>query len=282
MANCVSSAMPEKAVKILILLTAIQFSYLDTLLADDGITKSRIEAHLFPYKDFLEWGTYEGFDSTQYAFKPKSRYETFKTAFELIEAMDHPTIVELGTSRSFNHGGLIGCNSDDISYWMPEDPATWDWGAGFFTRMAATALGHKEIDIHTVDICDSHIQRCKVMTKEFPCIQYHVSDSVAFLKTCNFPQKIHLLYLDTGDMTPIEFTARLQLEEAKVIVARDLILEGGYILIDDVKNQTPQKFGAASKLGKSQYSLPFLLENGFELVMDEYQALLRKKDKNHF
>ena len=83
-------------------------------------------------------------------------------------------------------------------------------------------------------------------------------------------------------MTPIEFTARLQLEEAKVIVARDLILEGGYILIDDVKNQTPQKFGAASKLGKSQYSLPFLLENGFELVMDEYQALLRKKDKNHF
>jgi hypothetical protein len=251
----------------LILLTVIQLVY----------AESTVETHLSPYKDLLEWGTYEGFDSTQYASNPKSRYETFKAAFELIETIDHPTVVELGTSRSFNHGGLVGCNSDDVSYWMPEDPTTWDWGAGFFTRMAATALRHKEIDIHTVDISHSHIQRCKAMTADFSNIQYHVSDSVAFLKTCNFPCKIHLLYIDTGDMTPIEPTACLQLEEAKVIVARNLIADGGYILIDDVKNQTPKKFGETSNLGKSKYSLPFLLENGFELLMDEYQVLLRKK-----
>jgi hypothetical protein len=136
-------------------------------------------------------------------------------------------------------------------------------------------LRHKEIDFHTVDICPSHIQRCKMMTADFPMIRYHVSDSVAFLE--KFPQKIHLLYLDTGDMTPLEPTARLQLEEAKVIIARDLIAEGGYILIDDVKNQTPRKFGETSPLGKSKYSLPYLLKNGFELLMDEYQVLLKKK-----
>lgn len=238
---------------------------------------SMIETSLAPYKDFLEEGTYVGFDSTQYATLPKSRYETFKAAFEGIEAIDHPLIVELGTSRSFNHGGLVGCNSDDVRYWMPERPDTWDWGAGFFTRMAATALSHKEVEIHTVDLSSSHIQRCKVMTADFSNIRYHVSDSVTFLKKSRFPRKIHLLYLDTGDMTPIEPTARLQLEEAKVIVSRDLIAEGGYILLDDVKNQTPQQFGETSQLGKSKYSLPFLLENGFEMVMNDYQVLLKKK-----
>lgn len=250
---------------ILILLTAIRLAY----------AESTIETHLAPYKNFLERGTYEGFNATQ--SKPKSRYETFKTAFELIEQIDHPTIVELGTTRSFNHGGLIGCNSDDIRYWMPEYPETWDWGAGFFTRMAATALNHKEIKIHTVDISAQHITRCKVMTADFSNIQYHISDSVTFLKKCKFPHRIHLLYLDTGDMTPIEPTARLQLEEAKVIVSRNLIAEGGYILIDDVKNQTPKQFGETSDLGKSKYALPYLLENGFDLLMDEYQVLLQKK-----
>ncbi len=250
----------------LIFLTAIHLAY----------AESAIKTHLAPYKAFLERGTYEGFSSAQ--SKPKSRYETFKTAFELIETIDHPIIVELGTTRSFNHGGLIGCNSDDIRYWMPENPDTWDWGAGFFTRMVATALSHKEIRIHTVDICSQHIQRCKVMTADFSNIQYHISDSVAFLKKGKFPRKIHLLYLDTGDMTPIEPTARLQLEEAKVIVSRNLIADGGFILIDDVKNQTPKQFGDTSGLGKSKYALPYLLENGFEFLMDEYQVLLQKKN----
>lgn len=236
--------------------------------------KNWVEEHLAPYKNYLIEGTYEGVDQNEC---PKSRYDTFKEVFERIEILDRPLIVELGTSRSYNHGGLKGCNLDDVSYWMPENPSTWDWGAGFFTRMALTALSHKEIELHTVDISSSHIQRCKTMTAEFTDIQYHISDSVHFLKNGDFSRKIDLLYLDTGDMTPIEPTANLQLEEAKIIVWRDLIADGGYILIDDVKNQTPKKFGESSDLGKSKYSLPFLLENGFEILMDGYQVLLRKK-----
>jgi hypothetical protein len=259
--------------RIKLILLAIFISYLPVGLI--VYAETSVELHLAPYKDFLEWGTYEGFDATQP--KPESRYATFKAAFELIEPIDHPIIVELGTTRSFNHGGLVGCNSDDTRYWMPENPSTWDWGAGFFTRMAATAMSHKMVDIHTVDICSAHIARCKVMTSDFSNIQYHVSDSIAFLKKCKFPRKIHLLYLDTGDMTPIEPTAQLQLREAKIIVSRNLIADGGYILIDDVQNQTPKQFGETSNLGKSKYSLPFLLANGFELIMDEYQVLLQKK-----
>lgn len=239
---------------------------------------SNVETLLAPYKEYLEWGTYYGGDWSYLPSIPKSRYDTFKTAFELFEKNNGKVIVELGTSRSFVHGGLIGCNLDDRKYWHPDQPADWDWGAGFFTRMAAVALGRLNPEIHTVDLITGHINRCRVMLADYSSImRFHVSDSVAFLKNTPFPNGIDLLYLDTGDMTPIEPTALLQLEEAKVVVERNLIPKGGILLIDDVKNTTPRKFGDTSGLGKSKYALPFLLKNGFELIADEYQVILRKK-----
>jgi hypothetical protein len=54
-----------------------------------------------------------------------------------------------------------------------------------------------------------------------------------------------------------------------------LISPKGWILIDDVKNQTPKKFGEVSDLGKSKYALPYLLNNGFKIVMNEYQVVLQ-------
>ncbi len=199
-------------------------------------------------------------------------------AFEHFENIKGRVIVELGTSRSYVHGGLIGCNSDNKKYWTPDEPKNWDWGAGFFTGVAADALYHLKPEFHTVDIEYLHIQRCKHMTKNFKDImQYHVCSSLDFLR--NFPddKKIDLLYIDTGDMTPIEPTAHLQLEEAKIIVKRDLISANGIILIDDVRNQTPKKFGETSDHGKAKYSLPYFLAHGFEIVADEYQVILRKK-----
>jgi len=208
--------------------------------------------------------------------KPKSRYYTFKRAFKEFEENSMSTIVELGTTRSFVHGGLKGCNSNDERYWTPEDPTRWDWGAGCFTRMASECLAHTNPAIHTVDLARSHIMRCKVITKEFShFIKYYVMSSEAFLRQCAF--KIDLLYLDTGDITPIEPTAQLHLREAKIIVERDLIAPGGFILIDDVRNQTPKKFGEISDYGKAKYSLPYFLTHGFEIIEDEYQVLLRKK-----
>ena len=229
------------------------------------------------YKSLLETGTYEGQDWSSLPQLPKSRYDTFKFVFQHMENIGGNLVVELGTTRSFRHGGLEGCNADDVSYWSPMTPENWDWGAGFFTLMAAISLSELSPQIHTVDIAASHIQRCKVMTQDYAhMITYHVKNSLNFLAECDFPQGIDLLYLDTGDMTPIEPTALLQLREAEIIVQRNLISENGLILIDDVKNRTPRKFGEPSDLGKSKYALPFLLDNGFEIVMDEYQVVLKK------
>lgn len=233
---------------------------------------------LTPFKDLIEQGTYEGQDWSKFNTLPRSRYDTFNFAFDWFEQNEGKIVVELGTSRSFTHGGLIGCNNDNPFYWTPDQPENWDWGAGFFTMMAAICLQPLNPEIHTVDIVSGHLNRCKIMTAPYKeIINYHQSSSVDYLKNCIFPQGIDLLYLDTGDMTPLEPTALLQLEEAKIIVERDLISKNGIILIDDVKNQTPKKFGESSDLGKSKYALPFLLSNGYELIMNEYQVILLKK-----
>jgi len=233
---------------------------------------------LSKYKKHLDAGTHDEQDWSSFSVLPKSRYDTFLYAFEHFVKNNGKTIVELGTSRSFTHGGLPGCNRDELHFWTPNEPANWDWGAGFFTRMAAECLQHLNPKIHTIDLAPSHIARCKHMTRDFShIITYHVCSSLEFLKKCE-PQSIDLLYLDTGDMTPIEPTAQMQLAEAKVIVERNVLSANGILLIDDVRNQTPKKFGDTSGLGKSRYAIPYLLEHGFEVVMDEYQIILRKKN----
>lgn len=242
------------------------------------VQSSITDTILYTYKQFLIEGTYQGQNWNNFSKIPKSRYHTFKWAFNHFVENNGNIVVELGTSRSFVHGGHPGCNSSDIAYWTPEFPENWDWGAGFFTRLVAECLSFLIPEIHTVDICAEHIERCKIITADFhEIMHYHVISSVDFLKNCEFENGIDLLYIDTGDMTPIEPIALLQLEEAKVIVERNLMSENGIIIIDDVKNQTPKEYGEESNLGKAKYSLPYFLEHGFEIVQDEYQVIIKKK-----
>ena len=212
----------------------IQLSF---LLAVSNINASIIEDKLGRYQVFLENGTY---GNTPLPTQPKTRYYTFLKAFKHFQKYQGRTVLELGTSRSYVHGGLPGCNSNDIKYWNPDRPEGWDWGAGFFTRMAAECLIPLGATIYTVDLASDHIARCKVMTSEFKAnIRYIKGSSIDILKSWDVNHKIDLIYLDTGDMTPIEPTAELQLEEAKIIVVRNLLAKNGILLIDDVKNPTP-------------------------------------------
>ena len=229
------------------------------------------------YQSFMQEGTLENQDWSTFSTPPQARDVTFKKAFDLFTENNGKVVVELGTTRSFVHGGLPGCNSDDVRFWTPNNPKNWDWGAGCFTRVAAECLAPLNPIFHTIDLAQQHINRCKVITAPFAhFVQYHVCSSLTYL--ADTTEKIDLLYMDTGDMTPIEPTAQLQLEEAKLVVSRNLIAPRGLILIDDVRNQTPKKFGEESDLGKAKYALPYLLEHGFEIIEDEYQVLLQKID----
>jgi hypothetical protein len=205
--------------------------------------------------------------------KPKSRYYTFKYCFDNINNKVNPVIVELGTSRSFVDGRFEGCNSDDSKYWEPTNLEKWDWSAGIFTKVFSTLFPNSRF--YTVDLMKSHINRCRIMNEDNKNIIYNVSSSEDFLN--NLKEKVDLLYLDTGDMTPIEDTAQLHLREAKIIVEKDIVNKDGLILIDDVKSVVPKINGETSDLGKAKYSIPYFLENGYEIIMNEYQYVLKKK-----
>jgi len=220
-------------------------------------------------------GTYVGLNWADYTCPPKSRYHTFKRAFDHFEKHNGKVVVELGTTRSFVHIGLPGCDTDDVSCWKSDQPNRWDWTAGCFTRVAAECLHHLNPTIHTVDIKANHIERCKIITKDFQdIIKYHVSSSVDFLKTYNGP-KIDLFYLDAGDIPPVAQTGLLQLHEVQTVVERDLLAKDGLILIDDVKNKMPKALKEKFDWGKGIFSIPYLLANGFEMVADEYQVILK-------
>jgi len=209
---------------------------------------------------------------TYYGRKPKSRYWSFRKAVDHLTNLNRPLIiVELGTSRSFVDGRFPGCNSNDTTFWDPAKPEKWDWSAGLFTRVFAKSF--PQAIVHTVDMCSSHIARCKHMNSDCTNIVYHVTTSEEFLKT--FDQKIDLLYLDTGDMIPIEPTAQLHLREARLVVRRNLVKPDGIVLIDDVRNLAPKRAGEESDYGKAKYSIPYFKQNGYINVFDEYQVILK-------
>src|SRR5579872_987136 len=128
---------------------------------------SVVRTKLDPYKKYLDDGTLDGQDWSNVGHTPLSRYHTFLQAFEHFEKINGKVIVELGTTHSFVHGGLEGCDNDNIKYWTPNNPERWDWGAGAFTLMAAECLAHLKPTFYTVDLSNNHLTRCKIMTPKY-------------------------------------------------------------------------------------------------------------------
>ena len=229
---------------------------------------------------------------------PRGRAYTFASAFRHFERNGGKVVVELGTTRSFRGDGLRndgvnagcfdgGCTPEEVHrWWHPDDPSFWDWGAGFFGRLAALCLGHLGVEQHQVDFAEAHILRAQAINSDMQHVMYYHSTSEAFLES--FEGQIDLLYLDTGDVSPIEPTALLHKREAEIIIKRDLVRPGGIILIDDVLHPTPLQLKhdpqypelhaqPISALGKAKYSIPLLLENGYEMLENEFQVLLRRQ-----
>ena len=239
-------------------------------LVNDFAARDAVE-RLLPFRRYLDAHTAEASGDRAPA---ASRFDSFAFAFSHFARNGGRRVVELGTIRSFVHGGLEGCNSDDPRWWQPERPETWDWGAGCFSLLAAICLAPLQPEIHTVDSSSAHLERCKVVTAKYAGLfHYHASDSVEYLRRIA-PGSIDLLYVDTGDMWPLEPVAIHQLEEARAVVATGALSPRGLVLIDDVRNATPARLGDATPLAKAKYALPYMLDNGFEVVFDGYQTVL--------
>jgi len=230
------------------------------------------------YKEYMDGAFAPYYTDEQfiesYGRIPKFRYDTFKYCWDWIQEKELKTIVELGTSRSFVDGKYPGCNSDDVKFWEPDNPEIWDWSAGCFTRVFGELIQGTDIDLITVDLMSTHIARSRAMTQDLENIEYFSMSSEDFLMSGD--GQIDFLYMDTGDVTPIEPTAKLHLRESEILVENDLISDNGLILIDDVRN-IQSKSQDPSDYGKAKYSIPYLQENGFEVIIDEYQVLLQRR-----
>jgi hypothetical protein len=231
------------------------------------------------YKDYMEsafdlWVLDEEWEEF-FGRKPLLRYHSMKYCWDYVISKNLKRIVELGTSRSFVDGAYEGCNTNDTRYWQPTNPKVWDWSAGCFTRVIGECIQGTDMTLDTLDMAQAHIFRSHYMTKDLEGIRYAVGMSEDFLNSCE--EKIDFLYLDTGDVTPVDFTAELHLREAKIIIEKDLMSRDGIILIDDVRNVACKKQNKnVSDYGKAKLSIPFFEENGWKITVDEYQVVLEK------
>lgn len=212
---------------------------------------------------------------------PKQRDYTFNTCLNYFKDKDVIDILELGTSRSFVDGRYPGACNPSSKFWEPNSPDKWDWSSGLFTRYFSDVLTErgKKFKLKTVDISPTSIHISKIITmNNNEHIEYITKSSEEVITDC--PEKsIDFLYLDTGNMD--ETTALLHLREAKLIVERKILKDDGLILIDDVRNPYMLLNNITTdKRGKSKYALPYLLENGYEIIEDEYQVLLKKQLNN--
>lgn len=243
------------------------------------VSGSKTGLNIDRYKDYLDNAMGYYYDKLTFLKffqkEPKSRYYSFKYAIEYIKLNNFKNILELGTSRSYVDGRFEGCNMSDDKYWEPNNPEKWDWSAGLFTKVFSEEF-KGSINLDTIDSNKEHLRRCKTMLgKKSQNVNFVKSTSEDYLKLTD--KKYDVIYLDTGDMTPVEDTALLQLIEANQIVERNLLNKNGLLIIDDVRNPTPKLAGETNNLGKAKYSIPYLLENDFEVIMDEYQVILKKK-----
>lgn len=232
------------------------------------------------YKEYLDKALSYYYDDLTFIkyFRnvPKSRYYSFKFVLEYIKKNNLKNILELGTSRSYVDGRFEGCNSNDNKYWEPNNPEKWDWSAGLFTRVFAETLYNYDCNITSLDSQIEHIERCKIILDKYvDKVNFINSKSEEYLNNIN--QKFDIIYIDTGDLLPVEENAILQLVECHKIIEKNLLNKGGLIILDDVRNPTPQNNGETNSLGKSKYSIPYLLENGFTLIYGEYQVIMKKE-----
>ena len=202
----------------------------------------------------------------------EKRQTTFIKSYQLMldkiknnNNKDTYNIVELGSSRSFVNGNLDGCLSTNISYWKPYQPSKWDWGAGIFTKVFCENLVDHNYNLYTID----PDEKANIIVETMCNKNHHiivVSDtSTNFLN--NFTEKIDFLYMD--HMETSEEAALQHLNDIKIVIERNLMTKDGVILIDDI---------GVYENAKGKYSITYLLEHNYKILIQEYQVLMQKQN----
>lgn len=184
--------------------------------------------------------------------KPETgRNKSFIKVIEILEQVyNQPiTIVETGCIRNTTEESKFGDGWSTLN---------WEYYA---------KLNNSKV--YVVDIDENHLKKSKEVVPESEWVHYTKDDSVNYLK--HFDKKIDLLFLDSYDYCGDEENIRKCHQHSlnELIAAWDKLNDQCYILIDDVFNNQWD--------GKGKLSIPYLLENGFEVVYYiDSQVLLKR------
>jgi len=184
--------------------------------------------------------------------KPETgRNNSFLKVIEILEqTYSQPiTIVETGCIRNTTEESKFGDGWSTLN---------WDYYAK-----------KTNSKVYVVDIDQNHLNKSMEIVSPSEFVEYTKDDSINYLQ--NFNKKIDLLFTDSydycGDKENIRKCHNHALNE--VIAAWDKLKDHCFILIDDVFNDQWD--------GKGKLSIPYLLENGFELVyFIDSQVLLKR------
>lgn len=167
-------------------------------------------------------------------------------------------VTKLGTNLVMVETGCIRNTTEESKFGDGWSTLNWEYVA-------------KETDsvVYVVDIDENHLSKSKQIVPESKYVVYTKQDSVEFLK--NFDKKIDFLFLDSYDYCGDEENVRRchvhQLNEVKA--AMDKLNDKCLVLIDDVFDTNWN--------GKGKLSIPYLLENGFNVLhlLDNQVLLIR-------
>jgi len=182
-----------------------------------------------------------------------SSYE--KTLEILLETFGKNPIVMIET-------GSIRSNSE-----------TSRFGDGWGTLNLKYYADYTDSKLWSVDIDQNVISIASNVVPSDHRLSYVCSDSIKFLK--EFPKEIDFLLLDSYDYCGDEENIRKAHEHClnEVKAAFPKLSENAIILVDDVFDQVFN--------GKGKQAIPYLLNNGFELIhCFDSQALLKRKVVN--
>lgn len=150
------------------------------------------------------------------------------------------------------------------------DSETSRYGDGWGTLNLKYYADYTDSKFWSVDIDSNVLSIANTVVPSDHRLSYVCQDSIQFLK--NFPKEIDFLLLDSydycGDEENVRRAHEYCLNEAKAAFPK--LSENAIVLIDDIFD--------ISYNGKGKQAIPFLLNNGFELVhCFDSQALLKRK-----
>jgi len=153
------------------------------------------------------------------------------------------------------------------------DTDTSRYGDGWGTLNWKFYADHTNSKIWSVDIDQNAINIANKVVPSDELLSYVCQDSIDFIK--QFDKEIDVLFLDSydfcGDEENIKKCHEHSLNEVKAALPK--LSKSAIVLIDDIFDH--------SYNGSGKLSIPFLINNGFELIhCFDSQALLKRKIKN--